>query len=107
MVQNIYPQGTPPVLIPFIVCIETISNLIRPGILAVQHPDLNEHALSDDAYVNVDGACNAYMALTRAIEHSWPELYTVGLKGNILCMHAQFGRQWSVQRNMFKLHQPI
>lgn len=30
------PQGTPAVLIPFIVCIETISNVIRPGTLAVR-----------------------------------------------------------------------
>jgi F-type H+-transporting ATPase subunit a len=30
------PQGTPPVLMPFIVCIETISNVIRPGTLAVR-----------------------------------------------------------------------
>jgi F-type H+-transporting ATPase subunit a len=30
------PQGTPPVLIPFIVLIETISNIIRPGTLAVR-----------------------------------------------------------------------
>ena len=29
------PQGTPTILIPFIVIIETISNLIRPGTLAV------------------------------------------------------------------------
>jgi F-type H+-transporting ATPase subunit a len=30
------PQGTPPVLMPFIVLIETISNVIRPGTLAVR-----------------------------------------------------------------------
>ena len=30
------PQGTPAILIPFIVCIETISNVIRPGTLAVR-----------------------------------------------------------------------
>lgn len=33
---HIVPQGTPAVLIPFIVCIETISNIIRPGTLAVR-----------------------------------------------------------------------
>jgi F-type H+-transporting ATPase subunit a len=30
------PQGTPGILIPFIVCIETIRNVIRPGTLAVR-----------------------------------------------------------------------
>lgn len=33
---HLVPQGTPPILIPFIVCIETISNVIRPGTLAVR-----------------------------------------------------------------------
>jgi F-type H+-transporting ATPase subunit a len=30
------PQGTPAILIPFIVCIETIRNIIRPGTLAIR-----------------------------------------------------------------------
>lgn len=33
---HLVPQGTPAPLIPFIVCIETISNIIRPGTLAVR-----------------------------------------------------------------------
>lgn len=33
---HIVPQGTPPILIPFIVCIESISNIIRPGTLAIR-----------------------------------------------------------------------
>lgn len=33
---HIIPQGTPRILIPFIVLIETISNIIRPGTLAVR-----------------------------------------------------------------------
>lgn len=33
---HLVPQGTPAILIPFIVCIETIRNLIRPGTLAVR-----------------------------------------------------------------------
>lgn len=33
---HLVPQGTPSILIPFIVCIESISNIIRPGTLAVR-----------------------------------------------------------------------
>lgn len=33
---HLVPQGTPAVLIPFMVCIETIRNIIRPGTLAVR-----------------------------------------------------------------------
>nr|YP_010363620.1 ATP synthase F0 subunit 6 [Tenebroides mauritanicus]UNZ12734.1 ATP synthase F0 subunit 6 [Tenebroides mauritanicus] len=36
MFAHLVPQGTPPLLMPFMVCIETISNLIRPGALAVR-----------------------------------------------------------------------
>nr|AVN67499.1 ATP synthase F0 subunit 6 [Phoetalia pallida] len=36
MFAHLVPQGTPPVLMPFMVCIETISNMIRPGTLAVR-----------------------------------------------------------------------
>lgn len=36
MFTHLVPQGTPPVLIPFIVCIETIRNIIRPGTLAIR-----------------------------------------------------------------------
>ncbi|WP_414887680.1 F0F1 ATP synthase subunit A, partial [Sphingomonas sp. Leaf339] len=36
MLAHLVPQGTPPVLIPFIVCIETIRNIIRPLTLAVR-----------------------------------------------------------------------
>lgn len=36
MLAHLVPLGTPPVLIPFIVLIETISNIIRPGTLAVR-----------------------------------------------------------------------
>nr|QRW36323.1 ATP synthase F0 subunit 6 [Hydroporus despectus] len=36
MFAHLVPQGTPPMLMPFMVCIETISNLIRPGTLAVR-----------------------------------------------------------------------
>nr|YP_010024765.1 ATP synthase F0 subunit 6 [Neurothemis fulvia]QOQ35068.1 ATP synthase F0 subunit 6 [Neurothemis fulvia] len=36
MFAHLVPQGTPAILMPFMVCIETISNLIRPGTLAVR-----------------------------------------------------------------------
>nr|YP_010166755.1 ATP synthase F0 subunit 6 [Rhithrodytes bimaculatus]QRV62859.1 ATP synthase F0 subunit 6 [Rhithrodytes bimaculatus] len=36
MFAHLMPQGTPALLMPFMVCIETISNIIRPGTLAVR-----------------------------------------------------------------------
>lgn len=36
ILAHLVPQGTPPILIPFIVIIETIRNIIRPGTLAVR-----------------------------------------------------------------------
>nr|YP_010286287.1 ATP synthase F0 subunit 6 [Ornithomya biloba]UKS08896.1 ATP synthase F0 subunit 6 [Ornithomya biloba] len=36
MFIHLVPQGTPAILMPFMVCIETISNIIRPGTLAVR-----------------------------------------------------------------------
>nr|YP_010461138.1 ATP synthase F0 subunit 6 [Agnidra scabiosa]UUF68409.1 ATP synthase F0 subunit 6 [Agnidra scabiosa] len=36
MFMHMIPQGTPNILMPFMVLIETISNLIRPGTLAVR-----------------------------------------------------------------------
>nr|QEE94415.1 ATP synthase F0 subunit 6 [Toxorhynchites sp. CL-2019] len=36
MFAHLVPQGTPAILMPFMVCIETISNIIRPGTLAIR-----------------------------------------------------------------------
>nr|ANS72664.1 ATP synthase F0 subunit 6 [Spongicola levigatus] len=36
MLAHLVPQGTPPALMPFMVLIETVSNMIRPGTLAVR-----------------------------------------------------------------------
>nr|ARH53861.1 ATP synthase F0 subunit 6 [Epuraea guttata] len=36
MLAHLVPQGTPAILMPFMVCIESISNIIRPGTLAVR-----------------------------------------------------------------------
>nr|YP_010713859.1 ATP synthase F0 subunit 6 [Atyopsis gabonensis]WDD39079.1 ATP synthase F0 subunit 6 [Atyopsis gabonensis] len=36
MFAHLVPLGTPPVLMPFMVLIETVSNVIRPGTLAVR-----------------------------------------------------------------------
>nr|QRW36284.1 ATP synthase F0 subunit 6 [Graptodytes eremitus] len=36
MLAHLVPQGTPTLLMPFMVCIETISNMIRPGTLAIR-----------------------------------------------------------------------
>nr|YP_009485673.1 ATP synthase F0 subunit 6 [Saldula burmanica]AVZ00809.1 ATP synthase F0 subunit 6 [Saldula burmanica] len=36
MLSHLIPTGTPNMLMPFMVCIETISNMIRPGSLAVR-----------------------------------------------------------------------
>nr|YP_009590114.1 ATP synthase F0 subunit 6 [Magicicada septendecula]QBM09099.1 ATP synthase F0 subunit 6 [Magicicada septendecula] len=36
MFCHLVPMGTPMILMPFMVCIETVSNLIRPGSLAVR-----------------------------------------------------------------------
>nr|YP_009493375.1 ATP synthase F0 subunit 6 [Lyonetia clerkella]AWK29930.1 ATP synthase F0 subunit 6 [Lyonetia clerkella] len=36
MFMHLIPQGTPNILMPFMVLIETISNIIRPGTLAVR-----------------------------------------------------------------------
>nr|ADO60513.1 ATP synthase F0 subunit 6 [Melasis buprestoides]ARH54472.1 ATP synthase F0 subunit 6 [Melasis buprestoides] len=36
MFSHLVPLGTPAILMPFMVCIETVSNIIRPGTLAIR-----------------------------------------------------------------------
>nr|WRQ18125.1 ATP synthase F0 subunit 6 [Coproporus sp.] len=36
MFAHMVPMGTPPILMPFMVCIESISNIIRPGTLGIR-----------------------------------------------------------------------
>nr|QPK42089.1 ATP synthase F0 subunit 6 [Loxilobus prominenoculus] len=36
MFEHLIPSGTPPILMPFMACIESISNLIRPCTLAIR-----------------------------------------------------------------------
>nr|QGA74032.1 ATP synthase F0 subunit 6 [Chalcophana sp. N69] len=36
MLAHLVPHGTPGILMPFMVCIETVSNIIRPGTLAIR-----------------------------------------------------------------------
>nr|YP_009233069.1 ATP synthase F0 subunit 6 [Engaewa walpolea]AMA98212.1 ATP synthase F0 subunit 6 [Engaewa walpolea] len=36
MFEHLVPQGTPGILMPFMVLIETVSNIIRPGTLAIR-----------------------------------------------------------------------
>ncbi|YP_009919180.1 ATP synthase F0 subunit 6 (mitochondrion) [Rhodnius prolixus] len=36
MLAHLIPEGTPTILTPFMACIETISNIVRPGSLAIR-----------------------------------------------------------------------
>nr|QID48486.1 ATP synthase F0 subunit 6 [Yunnantettix bannaensis] len=36
MFEHLVPEGTPSILMPFMVCIESVSSLIRPGTLAIR-----------------------------------------------------------------------
>nr|DAC84433.1 TPA_asm: ATP synthase F0 subunit 6 [Rhodnius pictipes] len=36
MLAHLIPEGTPAILTPFMACIETISNIVRPGSLAIR-----------------------------------------------------------------------
>lgn len=49
---HLVPQGTPGILMPFIVCIETIRNIIRPGTLAVR---LSANIIAGHLLINLLG----------------------------------------------------
>jgi len=58
---HLVPQGTPPVLIPFIVCIETIRNVIRPGTLAIR---LTANIIAGHLLLTLLGNTGAKLSLT-------------------------------------------
>nr|YP_010582952.1 ATP synthase F0 subunit 6 [Typhlocyba choui]UGN61398.1 ATP synthase F0 subunit 6 [Typhlocyba choui] len=61
MFVHLVPTGTPGVLMPFMVMIETISNLIRPGSLAVR---LTANMIAGHLLMSLLGSNNSVMMLT-------------------------------------------
>nr|QWB85772.1 ATP synthase F0 subunit 6 [Phlyctenosis sp. N135] len=61
MLSHLVPQGTPTALMPFMVCIETISNIIRPGTLAVR---LSANMIAGHLLMTLLGNTGPSMALT-------------------------------------------
>lgn len=57
---HLVPQGTPSVLIPFIVCIETIRNVIRPGTLAIR---LSANIIAGHLLITLLGNTGSSMSL--------------------------------------------
>nr|YP_009707963.1 ATP synthase F0 subunit 6 [Xystrocera globosa]QEU57261.1 ATP synthase F0 subunit 6 [Xystrocera globosa] len=60
MFAHLVPQGTPPVLMPFMVCIETISNVIRPGTLAVR---LSANMIAGHLLMTLLGNTGSYLSV--------------------------------------------
>nr|ADF65622.1 ATP synthase F0 subunit 6 [Vietnamella dabieshanensis] len=61
MFAHLVPQGTPAVLMPFMVCIETISNIIRPGTLAVR---LAANMIAGHLLMTLMGNTGPHLSLT-------------------------------------------
>lgn len=64
MFAHLVPQGTPGVLMPFMVVIETVSNLIRPGTLAVR---LAANIIAGHLLLTLLGGTGSGLGLTLAM----------------------------------------
>nr|QAY82033.1 ATP synthase F0 subunit 6 [Syphrea sp. REN-2018] len=60
MLAHLVPQGTPPILMPFMVCIETISNVIRPGTLAIR---LSANMIAGHLLLTLLGQTGSFMTM--------------------------------------------
>nr|YP_009178820.1 ATP synthase F0 subunit 6 [Agasicles hygrophila]ALJ78615.1 ATP synthase F0 subunit 6 [Agasicles hygrophila]ASO76781.1 ATP synthase F0 subunit 6 [Agasicles hygrophila] len=59
MLAHLVPTGTPPILMPFMVCIETISNIIRPGTLAIR---LSANMIAGHLLMTLLGNTGSYLS---------------------------------------------